>query len=207
MKTFKAALAAVLVLLPAMAWASLFAVESQVAWSDYGGESEAYEDVRLEVAYGDDLFGVFAYGYANTDTSDETYREFYLGPYLAPTDWLEFGVGYGAEEFDDEDGRESSPRFGAYVSFIADFGYAELVFEDGDSGYYYEHYFSYDPTDWLGVGGIWFQNLGYGPRLEIRTPLSETTSLNVWAAYIFGDEDKGQPKDSIVLNVQIAYDK
>ncbi len=181
-------------------------IEPRTTTSRMAGEGSTYaREVYGFASYGGTI-GAFVFGQTTLDTDDEAFSQAYVGPYWRPTEWLEVGIGYGKEWFDGEESRASSGRLGSYIDVTTDYGYAELVFENGDSGFYYEARVSYEPTDWLGLGGIWFQHLGLGPRIEFKIPIVENTvRLNVWGAYLTGSSDE-QPDNTLMFSGQIEVE-
>lgn len=208
MKMIIAALFAVLfTLMPFVAQAeggyAEFSVRTTVSHPrhDYAGNS-GYEEARAFASYGSAIGGVFVLGYSNLDNKDEKYREAYAGIMTTPVEWFEAGIGYGAEQYEDDAGIErSGPVTGGYVYLSSDWGFWESTIENGDS-YYYEHLFAYRPCEWIGLGGMWMRGIGYGPRLELRWP---NTAISISGAHLFGDEEKGEATESthFVLSVEL----
>lgn len=175
------------------------------AYSDTS-EKDHYEEFYGFYSYGiQESFGAFVFGQMNTDSDEEAYKQVYAGPYFRPTPWLEVGLGYGVEHFDGEETSVSGERFGSYVDVSGDRGSASLVFENGDSGYYYEARVALRITDLIQGGAIAMREVGYGPRLEVSFPLTPDTKLILWGAYLVGDEGKGEPKSSTMFNAQFEY--
>lgn len=197
-----------LLLVSAIAEAGVYGfIEPRTTMSQTEGVRDTYEEVYGFFEVGNDTYGVFVFGQTNTDSDDETFQQAYAGPYWRPAGGIEIGVGYGREWFDDENGEKVAfDRFGSYIDISRDFGYLALAFEDSEgSGYYYEHRLGYTPNEWLGIGGIWFQHLGPGPRIEFKFPLGNTV-LNLWGAYLYGDVEKDQPENTTIISVQLEFE-
>lgn len=206
MKTF---LAATLLLFSFAVHAGAYGfIEPRTTESRYqDGTKEKYEEVYVFASYGEKV-GPFIFG--QKTLNGPLFQQLYGGLFVAPTEYIEIGAGYGREWFDGEDSKVSSGRLGSYIDLTTELGYVALVFEDSTdadgSGYYFEHRISYEPTEWLGIGGIWFEHLGYGPRVEFKIPISEGIGLNLWAAYLYGKPEKEQPDNTAMISAQFEFE-
>lgn len=114
---------------------------------------------------------------------DRRYASAYVGPAIAPAEWLIAGCGAGVETT-----REPVPWRAGCVAWLGSETLSLLVFaEIGASGPWGRAELNWNIVPWAGVGALGDLELGVGPRLEFRAP---KVPFTIWyaPAYRLGEE-------------------
>lgn len=103
-----------------------------------------------------------------------------VGPFYDITDWIEIGIGFGAEALKEEGG--SSALFARIASILwvgNDKASVTLYYENGTSKQgWYQLDASWHPAEWWAIGVLSQSNAGTGPRISVRIP---GLPVDVWA--------------------------
>lgn len=126
--------------------------------------------------------------YALVDTESDGYREFYAGPKVKLTEWLEVGVAVGRESIRGE--LRNSARRNAFVSVNTDKVSAYATYENGASGPWHKAYALYKVTDSVSAGAMYETTFGRGIRFDYNVKKNVT----VWAASLRKDDEKNPDK-------------
>jgi len=114
--------------------------------------------------------------YAAVIVETGKYREFYVGPYWKPTDWLQLGVAIGRES----DQGTNSFRRNAFAQIDTEKVFALAIYENGGSGPWHRVHAVYHLNEKSSVGGMTERFLGHGPRAEYKI----AKNVTVWSALL-----------------------
>ena len=177
-----AVLAFFLAVAPAMAQLTGY-VESENHFAE--GHNTPYCNLYLD--YGlDQSFGFFSWTAINRETDYEgQWGESYVGVYAKPFSWLQVGVAYGAERFDDyeADATVTGGRFGSFLWMGV--GRLNLTgyYEDGKSGTWHKEVLDFKIGKRFHFGAYDQTGLGTGPQVSV-----DVWHLNILAAVLYSEE-------------------
>jgi len=149
-----------------------FCLSGSVAAADYWVEvqlSDKETGLSKQLKVGASGEHWFAFG----QTGDSGYQQLYTGPRFAPKEWLEVGVGLGAETVGDD----WDTRFASYIWVGAWPWSTVAVYEDGDlTGPWHKVQVTHNVTTNLSLGVQNKKYLGTGPFVTYKV----TEHLLLW---------------------------
>lgn len=145
-------------------------------WVEFGTAS--HEHVSWFTGYWDHNFTDSLGVYALVEKESDGYHEFYVGPKVKLTEWLEIGIATGREVIRNE--MPNSGRRNAFVSVDTEKVSAYATYENGGSGPWHKMYVLYKATETTSIGMMNETFIGRGPRLEYNI----TKNVQVWGALL-----------------------
>ncbi|MFZ3043533.1 MAG: hypothetical protein WA058_00245 [Minisyncoccia bacterium] len=133
--------------------------------------------------------------YATVVVASDRYGEFYVGPKVELTKWLQVGVGFGREIMP---GMANSARRNVWVAIDTDKAWLYAAREDGGSGPWHKVIGLYKATDTISVGGMYETLLGIGPRVEYAV----AKNVVVWGALL---RDRDTRETTTLLAVNFSF--
>jgi hypothetical protein len=132
--------------------------------------------------------------YTLVQVANDGYQQFYVGPFVKPTEWLQIGIGFGRENM------PYSTRRNAFVSIDTELLTCFGTFETGGSGPWHRAHCVYNISQSVSAGVMTERFLGHAPRIEYRL----NKNVSVWVAY-FPSPTEGKSLVMTALDLEHTF--